>query len=113
MSLEATMLLISFNAPGVSTFKLIPIKAECPYQEAFYVVSNKVLAIVSTHQRHQVSEGKKGEIVYSAKSLPVEYHITDNLEISSFIQRVAVNAKEFDYNRYLTGELKPTISISK
>lgn len=112
--IQASMLLVTFKAPGVSTFKLIPITKDCPYQEAFYVTSNKVLAIVGISERYQVSEGKKGEMVYSPKQLPVEYHITEKTEIVNFINMIAINSGTFDFNQYLeTSEPRPTISMVK
>jgi hypothetical protein len=47
MNIEKSMILVSSNWGPYKTFKLIPINTECPYVEAIFDPSSKILAIIS------------------------------------------------------------------
>ena len=46
--MEKNMMLVSGNWGPYETFKLIPVNTDCPYVEAIFDPSGKILAVIST-----------------------------------------------------------------
>ena len=122
-----SMMLITGTWNEQKTFKLIPTKGECPFNEAIYDLGTRTLALVSKEKKqifHMLPKlTEAGDIAplkkprSNGKSYPeerklvdtfYEYYIEDSAEIESFIKNVAVNAGTYDFKSYMvTVESKP------
>lgn len=116
----SNMLLITSTWGESKTFKLIPTTNDCPYNEAIFDPTAKVLAIVgkekkeSFHMLPKLNEfgditpmkiGKRNngkDYAEERKSVETfyEYYIETIEEIEGFITRFAVNAESFNYASY-------------
>lgn len=114
------MMLIHSTWKDGKTFKMIPVTEDCPYLECIYDSQVKVLAVVSTLSKdtfHMVpkldangdpemrkSPGRDG-LPYKQERRTLEtyneYYIENPEDITTFINRFAVNASEFDYTQYI------------
>ena len=110
-------MLVSGNWGPYDTFKLIPVSTECPYIEAIFDPSSKILAIISKNLKEayhmvpklddngdevQMKMGKRanGKGVKEQRVLMdtyQEYYINNLEEVTSIIKSFAVNADTFDY----------------
>jgi hypothetical protein len=116
----ANMLLIQSDWNEEKTFKLIPLTNDCPYIEAIYDASSKVLVMISRvsmtklHMLPKLDDNgdpsplkvprKNGRIVKEErKTIETfqEFYI-DNIEaIDAIIDIFAVNKDTFDYKQYI------------
>lgn len=103
------------------TFKLIPVSAECPYNEAIFDRDSKILALIGKEKKQSMhliaklddngdvkpmkigrrSNGK--EYAEERKTLETyyEYYIENPDEIKTIVNMLACNADTFDFNQYL------------
>ena len=120
------MLITTSNWGPYKTFKLMPLTKECPYVEAIYDPSSKILAIISKTVKnayHMVPKlddngdsvtlkiGKRasGKDIKEQRVLMdthAEYYLTDLAEMKSFIEIFAVNT-EYDYNALIDSDVQP------
>lgn len=111
------MLLVNSAWQGKKTFGLMPLTADCPYNEAILDPETLHLVIFMKNTKeayHMVSKlDDYGEPIQD-KSRPGRYkqqrvkletfseHVLyDKKDIESFISNFAVNHKDFDYNSFL------------
>ena len=99
---DKSMILINgemSNGHGGSdeTFKLIPIRLECPYNEAVFGPKEKVLFVISKEKKKNLHKVKNNDVVIEKY---YEYHITTEQEIINFINMFCENAVKFDYHKY-------------
>ena len=127
MNIEKSMILVSSNWGPYKTFKLIPINTECPYVEAIFDPSSKILAIISKLSKpsyHMVPKlddngdqvtvklGKRpnGKEVKEQRVMMdtyQEYYVNDLEEVKTLINAFAINADTYDYTTHLESEVTP------
>jgi len=123
--LSKSMMLVSGNWGQYKTFKLILINESCPYIEAIFDPSSKILAIISKNSKpayHMVPKlddngdevsmkiGKRanGKGVKEQRVMMdtyQEYYINTMDEIKMLVNGFAINADSYDYNEYLEKDL--------
>lgn len=128
--MEKTMLLITSSWGSKKTFKMIPASSNSVYNEAIFDLDSKVLALISKekkdslHMLPKLNEfgdpeimkiGKRAngkEFKEERKNLETyyEYYIEDLNEIKYFIDKVAINAGDFNFNQYLESSEKAHVS---
>lgn len=120
MSVEKNMLLISSRRDGAPTFRLMPVKIDCPYIEAVYIPQATALVIFHKHQVEGFhmfpSLDSNGDPVKTAKAkangnpykeerkllkTAHETYITEKEEIKAFVKLFAVN-EDFDFEKFMT-----------
>ena len=125
-TLEPTMLLITATWNQRKSFRLIPIKNDCPFVEGIYDPDNKVLAMMATTKKetfHMLpkldDDGKPAAIKHSAGKFKEqrvslntfqEYYLEVEKEISNFVKMIAVNATEFDFEVFLNPPLQQPVA---
>jgi len=123
MEKEKTMMLYTTATNGEKTFGMIPLNTSCPFNEAIYMPKLEALAVLSKSTRdtftfldrldengeaqNSVVKTKEGSKQVEKKqrvqiASPWEYFIHEKVEIRDFVKTFAVNADEFDYNKYMT-----------
>ena len=125
-------MLVSGNWGPYKTFKLIPVSTECPYIEAIFDPSSKILAIISKEKKptyHMVpklddngdqvpmkmgkrANGKDHKEQRVMMDTYQEYYINDLEEIETLVQAFAVNAKSYDYKKTIDAELEDLTTAS-
>lgn len=110
-----TMRIITSTWNKQKTFKLIPISADCPYNEGIFDPETKTLAIISKdkkqsmHMVTKLNESGDPEFLKIGKRLNgkdykeerkiletfYEYYIEDKGDILNFLSDVAVNYKDY------------------
>ena len=110
-------MLVSGNWGPYDTFKLIPVSVDCPYIEAIFDPSSKILAIISKNLKEayhmvpklddngdevQMKMGKRanGKGMKEQRVMMdtyQEYYINNLEEVTSIIKSFAINADTFDY----------------
>lgn len=116
-----TMMLISGSWGQNKTFKMIPVTTDCPFNEAIYDATAKVLALVSKEKKQSMHMVAKLDDFGDVKPMKVgrrangkdyaeerktletyyEYYLESKEEIKAFINMIAVNADSFDVEQYL------------
>lgn len=118
------MMLYTTATNGDKTFGLMPISADCPFNEAIYMPKLEALAVLSKSTRDtftmlerlddngqptsvMIKDKEKGakQITKQQRvqvSTPWEYFIHETDEIREFIKTHAINADTFDYHKFMT-----------
>lgn len=134
--MSKNMMLYTTATNGEKTFGLIPLNTSCPFNEAIYMPKLEALAVLSKSTRDtftflerldengevqtSIVKSKEGSRQVEKKqrvqvASPWEYFIHEKMEIRDFIKTFAINADEYDYNKYMTSlEVveKPKIIVS-
>jgi len=114
------MLLITTYWNQDKVFKLMPLVADCPFIEVIYDLDTHLLIPISKADKQNFEMLPKlddnGELTKSTKprankkeyreqrvlmTVKQEYYITEEAEQIAFIERFAVNAKEFDFKKFM------------
>lgn len=123
-TIEKSMMLTTSNWGPQKTFKLIPVTTDCPYVEAIFDPSSKMLAVISKVAKesyHMVPKlddngdpqglkmgkrpnGKDFKEQRVLMQTHAEYYISDKVDIDNIVQGFAINAGSFDYAKYFEGE---------
>ena len=119
-------MLVSGNWGPYKTFKLIPISRDCPYIEAIFDPSSKILAIISKDKKqsyHMVPKlddngdqipmkvgkrinGKNFREQRVMMDTYQEYYLNNADEIQKIISAFAVNAKDYDFKKFMDADVK-------
>lgn len=103
--IEASMLLVNGENPVDNgyeeTFKLIPIRLSCPYNEAIYDVKRQVLFIISKEKKKNIQQIEERDNSTVDSNFYYEYTITTHNEIVNFINMFCSNKDGFDFLRYM------------
>lgn len=119
-------MLVSGNWGPYTTFKLIPVTSTCPYVEAIYDPSGKILAVISKNIKaayHMVpklddngdqvpmkvkqrANGKNFKEQRIMMDTYQEYYITQADEITELIEAFAMNADKYDYKKIMETEVQ-------
>tara|TARA_R110000751_G_scaffold43641_2_gene100513 strand:+ start:1796 stop:2287 length:492 start_codon:yes stop_codon:yes gene_type:complete len=129
LNIEKSMMLITSNWGPHLSFKAIPINKDCPYMEAIFDPSSKILAVISKHskqsyhmlpklddngdtQKLKIGKREGGKDFREERRLIetyAEYYISDKSEIDTFINAFCLNADSYDYTTLLNKELENQI----
>lgn len=124
------MLLITSYWGNKDTFKLMPINSDCPYSEVIYDGSTTMLVVISKDAKEQFqtvprlsedgelqkakkprSNGKAYQEQRLSMKILTEHYIVEKEEQEAFIKSFAINAEEYDYDKYLRDmDKEPTIA---
>jgi hypothetical protein len=115
-----SMMIVSGNWGPMPTFKLIPITKDCPYVECIFNPQAKALAVIGAIIKdtfHMVprlddnGEPQKRKGPGSDKnpekqqrvtlSTFQEYYVHGEEEITNFLEKFAVNEKEYEYKDFM------------
>ena len=124
-TIGGNMLLINSSWGEGKTFKLLPLTQDCPYVECIFDPATHVLVVISKVTKTalhmlpklddngdsvgvKVRRPNNKMIKEERKSIETfqEYYIEDKEAIVNLIQLFGVNNLDFDYNSYLTAEIK-------
>jgi hypothetical protein len=119
--MDKKMMLYTTATNGTKTFGMIPLVADCPFNEVIYMPSLEALAVLSKNNRDTFTmlerlDENGNEILQSGKNADVtkakmqrvqlktswEYFIHEKNEILEFINLNAVNNDTFPFLKYLT-----------
>lgn len=111
---ENTMMLVQATWQQSQTFRMIPISESCPYVECIFDPATKVFVVISKIKRTSLQMLPKlddyGQPVSGAKGVREERHklevfqefyIEDKAAVENLIEIFAVNAKKFDYKKFM------------
>lgn len=126
--MEKTMMLYTTATNGDKTFSLIPLHADCPFNEAIYMPKLEALAILGKSTRDTFtmlerldengnpsgqtgkgSDGSQPKMQRVQLATPWEYFIHEKDEIRAFIKANAINEETFNYDQYITTLETPKI----
>lgn len=115
------MKLITAPWQNRKSFRLLPVTADCPYVEGIYDPDSKILVLLSAIRKETFHMATKldenGDVVKTKFPRPngktykeerktletfTEYYIQEKEEIEEMIKEIAVNAKTFDFGKYMT-----------
>jgi len=115
------MLLIHSNWTEKKSFRLIPLRSDCPFVEMLYDPTTRVLVIISKitkENMHMVPKvdalgdvdvlkaARKGGKMYKEERKILdtfqEYYVHDTEDIKTMINMFAINSGTFDYGAYMT-----------
>jgi hypothetical protein len=116
----ANMLLVKSSWNEGETFRMIPVSKDCPYVECIFDPSTNVFVVISTickttlHMLPRLDDNgdpaplkvprKNGRNVKEErKTIETfqEFYLEDKDAVKELIDLFAVNAKKFDYDKYL------------
>jgi hypothetical protein len=123
-SINKSMMLTTSNWGPNKTFKMIPINQDCPYVEAIFDPSSKILAIISKIAKssyHMIPKlddngdeiklrvGKRanGKDIKEQRVLMdthAEYYVSERKEIEELVNGFAINADSFTIETYFKEE---------
>jgi hypothetical protein len=116
MQIQRSLLLTSctWDNGNYESFRMIPLTQECPYVEAFYDPTIKVLVVLLKEKKERLTlvprldeygnETKKNNralIDRQRAEYYKEYYITRPEEVEQFIELFAYNADAFNYRKIL------------
>ena len=114
---ENTMMLVQATWQEKQTFRMIPISESCPYVECIMDPDTKVFVViskirkVSLHMLPKVDDygqpkaGTKGMLQERHKiEVFQEFYVEDKDAIEELIKLFAVNAKKFDYKKFIADQ---------
>ena len=111
------MMLVQATWQENQTFRMIPIDQACPYVECIFDPGTKVFVVISKIKRTSLQmlpkldeygqplTGTKGRKEERNKiDVFQEFYIEDKTAVESLIEMFAVNAKNFDYKKFMVAE---------
>jgi hypothetical protein len=111
---ENTMMLVQSTWNDKQTFRMIPITESCPYVECIMDPDTKVFVVISKIRKVSLHMLPKvddyGQPVAGTKGMKQERHkievfqefyVEDKDAIDEVIKLFAVNAKKFDYKKFM------------
>lgn len=104
-----------------TTFKMIPVTSDCPYNEAIYDLDSKVLALVSKEKKQSMHMVAKLDDFGDVKPMKIgrrtngkdyaeerkvletyyEYYLDNPEQIKHIINLIAINSDSFDIDKFL------------
>lgn len=123
---ENTMMLIQATWNEKQTFRMIPIEDSCPYVECIFDPDTKVFVVISKIKKttlHMLPKlDEYGQAVTGTKGMKQERHkievfqefyVEDKAAMEDVISLFAVNAKKFDYKKFLGESETPSKKATK
>jgi hypothetical protein len=131
LNVEKSMMLITSNWGPYKSFKAIPLNADCPFMEAIFDPSSKILAVISKHSKQsyhmlpklddngdpmklKLAKRENGKDFREERRLIetyAEYYVSERSEIETFLNGFCLNADSYDYIKYLDAELDNQIPV--
>jgi hypothetical protein len=115
--MKNSMMLVQATWQENQTFRMIPIDQACPYVECIFDPGTKVFVVISKIKRTSLQmlpkldeygqplTGTKGRKEERNKiDVFQEFYIEDKTAVESLIEMFAVNAKNFDYKKFMVAE---------
>jgi len=121
---QNSMILVQSSWQESQTFRLVPITNECPYVECILDPATKVFVVISKivktslHMIPRLDDNGdamsvKGQrpngrtVKEERKTVDTfqEYYVEDKTAMEEIIKLVAINAKTFDYKKFLVEEI--------
>jgi hypothetical protein len=112
--MSESMMLVQATWQEQQTFRMIPIKDECPYVECIFDPGTKVFVIISKIKKTSLHMLPKldeyGQAISGTKGMKQERHkievfqefyVEDASAIEELIKTFAVNTKKFDYKKFM------------
>lgn len=112
--MNESMMLVQATWQDKQTFRMIPINENCPYVECIFDPGTKVFVIISKIKRVSLQMLPKldeyGQAITGTKGMKQERHkvevfqefyIEDFSATEELIKTFAVNAKKFDYKKFI------------
>lgn len=129
LNIEKSMMLITSNWGPYKSFKAIPLNADCPFMEAIFDPSSKILAVISKHSKQsyhmlpklddngdpmklKLGKRENGKDFREERRLIetyAEYYVSERSEIETFLNGFCLNADSYNYAEYLDAELENQI----
>jgi hypothetical protein len=116
---ENTMMLVQSTWNDKQTFRMIPITDSCPYVECIMDPDTRVFVIISKIKKTSLHMLPKlddyGQPVTGTKGMKQERHkievfqefyIEDESAIDEVIKQFAINAKKFDYKKFMSAAVE-------
>ena len=110
-----SMMLVQATWQESQTFRMIPITNDCPYVECIFDPGTKVFVIISRIKKTSLHMLPKldeyGQPVAGNKGMKQERHkvdvfqefyIEDHAAAEELIKAFAINAKKFDYKKFMS-----------
>ena len=114
------------------TFKMIPVTTDSPYNEAIYDLDSKVLALVGKEKKQSMHMVPKIDDFGDMKPMKIgrrangkdfqeerktletyyEYYLDNPNEIKMLIDKLAINAEEFNITEYLDAVVEAPVQSS-
>lgn len=130
LDVDKNMMLVTSNWGPYKSFKAIPLNNDCPFMEAIFDPSSKILAVISKNSKQsyhmlpklddngdpvklKISKRENGKDYKEERKLIdtyAEYYISERNEIEMFLDAFCLNADNYDYVEYLDKELSNQIS---
>lgn len=111
------MMLLQASWQDQQTFRMIPINDNCPYVECIFDPGTKVFVVISKIKKttlHMLPKlDEYGQAVTGTKGMKQERHklevfqefyIEDTAAMEELIKTFAVNAKKFDYKKFMASQ---------
>jgi hypothetical protein len=112
--MSESMMLVQATWNEQQTFRMIPVSDDCPYVECIFDPGTSVFVIISKIKKTtlhmlpkldeygQPSTGSKG-MKQERHKLEVfqEFYIEDSTAMDEIIKHFAINAKKFDYKKFM------------
>jgi hypothetical protein len=128
---QNSMILVQSSWQDTQTFRLVPITNECPYVECILDPATKVFVVISKivktslHMIPRLDDNGdamsvKGQrpngrtVKEERKTVDTfqEYYVEDKTAMEEIIKLVAINAKTFDYKKFLVESPKEDLPVA-
>ena len=128
---QNSMILVQSSWQDTQTFRLVPITNECPYVECILDPATKVFVVIakitktSLHMIPRLDDNgdpmlTKGlrpngrNVKEERKTVDTfqEYYIEDRAAMDELIKLLAINAKTFDYKKFLVESPKEDLPVA-
>jgi len=103
------------------TFKMLPVTQDCPFNEVLFDPKSKILAIVGKEKKQAYRmlpklNDKGKQVVSMERGMPVEvqerklmenfyeYYLEEVEDIEYFINKFAINSKDFNWMSFINSE---------
>jgi hypothetical protein len=113
--MNESMMLVQASWQDQQTFRMIPVSESCPYVECIFDPGTKVFVVISKIKKttlHMLPKlDEYGIAISGAKGTKQERHklevfqefyVEDTTAMEEIIKHFAVNAKKFDYKKFMT-----------
>jgi hypothetical protein len=113
------MMLLTTYWGNDKTFKLMPVKANCPYMEVIYDPTTDMLVVITTNNKQNLqlvpkldddgnqiqckkpkTNGKPWKEKHTLMTVPQEFYIVEREEMDSFITTFAANAETYEWKAW-------------
>lgn len=111
---EKSMIIVQATWQENQTFRMVPISTDCPYVECIFDPATKVFVVISKIKRTSLQMLPKldeyGQPVTGTKGhreerhkLEVfqEFYIEDKTAVETLVEFFGINAKKFDYKKFM------------